>query len=168
MFKKLFFMLIAACVVVFGGCHLAKKSQQMATKTQKVTGPRIIIYKTKADYFLNVPVGLSADRKTITSYPAITDVYTGGKLAIPTKLEGGFLLDNRGISAEVAFINLSYEQYAALKSTPAVIELQELIIDADPLTIMYDCGSRNSFQDIVGDINNLILKKDFSKFKKLK
>jgi hypothetical protein len=168
MFKKFIFMMVPACLVIFGGCHQEKQSQQVAGNNYKVTGPHIIIYKTKADYFLNIPVGMSADKKTISSYPAITDIYTSGKLAIPTKLEQGFLLDNRGISEDVAFINKTYEQYAVLPATPSATELEAMIIDSDPLTVMYDCGSRNSFQNILEDINKLILKNDFSKFKKLK
>jgi hypothetical protein len=168
MFKKYILIPATACIVMIGACCHEKKSQQFTADTQKVIGPRIIIYKTRADYFLNVPVGLSADKKTISSYPASTDIYTNGKLAVPTKLENGFLLDNRGISPDVAFINLTYEQYAALPSTPALNELQDMIIDRDPITNMYDCGKRNSFQNISEDINKLILKNDFSKFKKLK
>jgi hypothetical protein len=168
MFRKFILMLITACMVAFGSCHQEKQSRQIVKNTSKVIGPRIIIYKTKADYFLNVPLNLSADRKTISSYPAITDVYFKGKLAVPTKLEEGFLLDNRGITPDVAFINLTYEQYASLPSTPTSGELQKMIIDTDPLTIMYDCGNRQSYQNIVEEINKLLLKKDFSNFKKLK
>ena len=168
MFRKFIFMLIPASFVAFGGCHQEKQSQQIVKNSQKVIGPRIIIYKTKADYFLNVPINLSTDKKTIVSYPAITDVYTNGKLALPTKLERGFLLDNRGITSDVAFIKLTYEQYVRLHATPTSAELQQMILDPDPLTIMYDCGIRNSYQNIVDDINKLILRNDFSKFKKLK
>jgi hypothetical protein len=168
MFNKLVLLLVLACSVIQGGCNQERQSQGISLNNQKVTGPRIIIYKTKADYLHNVPLDLSSDKKTITSYPAITDVYTHGKLAIPTKLEEGFLLDNRGISQNVAFIKLTYEQYAALPATPAPVELQQMIVDTDPLTIMYDCGVRNSFQNVIEDINKLILKKDFSKFKKMK
>jgi hypothetical protein len=168
MFKKSIHMLIGACIILCGGCHQEKQSQQIAGNTQKVIGPRIIIYKTKSDYFLNVPVGLSADKNEITSYPAITDVYTNGKLATPTRLESGFLLDNRGISPDVAFIKLTYEQYAALSATPETTALNDMIIDSDPILIMYDCGNKNSFQNTVEDINKLILMNDFSKFNKLK
>jgi hypothetical protein len=168
MFRKFTLMLIPACMVAFGSCHQEKQSQQIVKNTTKVIGPRIIIYKTNTDYFLNVPVNLSADKKTISSYPAITDVYLNGKLAVPTKLEDGFLLDNRGITQDVAFINLTYEQYVALPSTPTSSELQKMIIDSDPLKIMFDCGNRQSYQDIITEINKLILKNDFSNFKRLK
>lgn len=166
--KKLILMLIPACLVIIGGCCHEKKSQQMAGNTQKVIGPHIIIYKTKADYFNNVPIGLSSDKKTIISYPAVTDIYTHGKLAVPTSLDNGFLLDNRGIAPDVAFINLTYDQYAALPATPSSDQLKDMILDSDPITVMYDCGTRNSYQNIEEDINKLILKKDFSKFKKLR
>jgi hypothetical protein len=168
MFRKYILTPITVCILIIGGCCHEKKSQHFEGDSQMVIGPRIIIYKTKADYFLNIPVGMSADKKTINSYPAIQDIYTNGKLAFPTKLKDGFLLDNRGISPEVAFIRLTYEQYAALPATPALSELQDMIIDRDPITVMYDCGNRNSFQNIIEDINKLIAKNDFSKFKKIK
>jgi hypothetical protein len=167
MFKRFIVMLIPACIVVFCGCHQEKQSQQTAKNTQKLTRPGIIIYKTQADYFQNVPINLSTDKKTVISYPAVTDVYTNGKLALPTKLENGFLLDNRGISVNVAFIKLTYAQYAGLPATPTTAELQEMIVDSNPLTVMYDCGIRNPTMNNIEVINNLILKNDFSKFKKL-
>jgi hypothetical protein len=168
MLKKLILLIIPAIFVIFSGCRQEKQSQQIVSNTQKVIGPRIIIYKTKADYFLNVPIGLTEDKKKISSYPAITDINTSGKLAIPTKLENGFLLDNRGISVDVAFISLTYHQYATLPATPSYDELKKMIIDPDPIMEMYDCGNRNTFMNPIEDINKLILQNDFSRFKKLK
>jgi hypothetical protein len=168
MFKNYYFILVSFSMIAFCGCHQEKESQQMALNTQKVTGPHIIIYKTKSDYFDKIPIGMSANKKTIISYPAKTDIYTNGLLALPTKLEGGYLLDNRGISADAAFIKLSYEEYAGLSSTPTMEELKEMIIDLDPVSTMYDCGVKSKYHNLIEDINKLILKNDFSEFKKLK
>jgi hypothetical protein len=168
MFRKLTIILIPACLISFTGCRHEKQSQQIVENYQKVNGPGIIIYKTKSDYLNNVPVILSADKKTIVSYPATTDVYTRGKLAVPTLLENGFLLDNRGISKDAAFLKLTYEQYAALTHTPTPDELEQMILDPDPFTVMYDCGKRSTYKNPVEDINTRISNNDFSMFKKLK
>ena len=94
-----------------------KKTKPSATKVEEPTvkenkvepnqtyaGPHVLIYKTKGDYFNNVPVILSADKTKLISYPDIKDVYTNGKLALPELIAGGYLLDNRGINKDVAFI----------------------------------------------------------------
>ena len=83
-----------------------------------ITGPAAIIYKTKADYSKNVPVTLSDDKLHVVSYPAPQDVYFHGELAYPTQLAKGFLLDNRGISVNSAFISLTYEEYSKLPAAP--------------------------------------------------
>jgi hypothetical protein len=164
--NRIVFMLVAACMIT-GSCNSAKKSR-FSDNFPALTGPNIYIYKTRGDYYTQVPIGLSADKKTIVSYPDIKDVFTNGKLAYPTVLEDGFLLDNRGISENVAFLKLTYQQYATLKATPNPDSLFNLILDNDPLTLLYDCGSKNNYQNLPGQLNELIKAKDFSRFKKLK
>ena len=132
------------------------------------TGPDAIIYKTKSDYNNLVPVMLNDEKTEIVSFPAPKDLKYKGKPAIPTTLAGGFLLDNRGIGKNVAFLDISYEDYMALKETPSTDELNAMIIDKDPLTIMYNCGKRQHFKDEVEELNAYILDNDFSKFTKLK
>ena len=167
MLKRIVFMLVIACIVN-GGCSSAKKGQQLTYNAPKVTGPKTYIYKTRGDYNMQVPIGLSADKKTILSYPDIKDVFTNGILATPTMLYGGFLLDNRGISNNVAFLKLTYQQYVALPATPNPDSLFNLILDNDPLTVLYDCGRKSDYQNLIEDLNNLIKNKDFTKFNKLK
>jgi len=134
----------------------------------KITSPQAIIYITKSDYSKLVPIILTHDKKGIASYPDVKDVYYKGSLAYPTPLHKGYLLDNRGISEDVAFIKLTYEQYAALPGTPATEELMRLIVDKNPVTRMYACGERSKFANITDELNAKIDSDDFSGFTRLK
>ena len=102
--------------------------------------PPVIIYKTKKDYFYNVPVGLSVDKKSVISYPDKVDIYHGGILATPTLLANGYLLDNRGIDKNSAFTKYSYEKYSKLSSTPTAETMFSQIIDFEPFLEMYSCN----------------------------
>ena len=132
------------------------------------TGPDAIIYKTKADYNNLVPVILNDEKTEIVSFPAPKDLKYKGKPAIPTVLAGGFLLDNRGIGINVAFLDISYEDYMDLEKTPSVDDLKAMIIDKDPLIVMFNCGKRQLLKNEVEELNIYILDNDFSKFTKLK
>jgi hypothetical protein len=133
-----------------------------------VPSPPCLIYKTKSDYSKNIPVILSDDKTTIISYPDVKDVYYKGILAYPTVLNDGFLLDNRGIGPNVAFLTLSYEQYSKMNKTPSAIEFFQLILDRDPLLEMYQCGNRSKYSDIENELNELISSGKFKSCKKLK
>ena len=139
-----------------------------APGTVNVSGPAVIIYKTKNDYYDKVPVSLSEDKSMVASFPAITDLYYKGEFALPTKLNNGYLLDNRGITKDVAFLNISYESYSRLDMTPPADLLMQMLLDDDPLIEMYNCGTRNEFLDIVNELNTLIDKKKFKTFTKIK
>jgi hypothetical protein len=136
--------------------------------TALITGPATIIYKTKADYSKNVPVTLLEDKSRIVSYPAPQDLYFRGQLAYPIALAKGFLLDNRGISVNSAFISLTYEEYAKLPSAPNPDDLYKMIIDKDPFTEMYNLGSRGHYRDATEEINELIEGHKLKHFKRLK
>lgn len=146
---------------------LSCKVSDNKTKVSYV-GPAAIIYKTKADYSKNVPVTLSADKSHIVSYPAAQDVYFNGVLAYPTPLAKGFLLDNRGITANSAFLKLTYEEYARLNPVPGLEDLYKLIIDKDPFIEIYNLGTRRRFTNETHDINLLIEKHRLKEFKRLK
>ena len=75
-------------------------------------GPPTIIYKTRADYSNNVPIILSEDKTVILSYPAPADLKPDGAFSTPTLLKNGYLLDNRGVNANVAFLKMSYQEYS--------------------------------------------------------
>jgi len=128
-------------------------------------GPHAVVYKTKADYSKYVPVTLSDDKSKIVSYPAPQDVFTNGKLALPTALPHGFWLDNRGIGPNSCFIKITYEDYAKLPQAPSPEDLYKLIIDKEPFTEMYDLGLRNLLKD--GDINQIIKKHKLKGYTKL-
>jgi len=122
-------------------------------KREMLARPPVIIYKTSKDYFHNVPVGLSEDKSSIVSYPDITDVFYQGELAYPTKLAGGYLMDNRGIGINSAFIKYTYEEYSRLSTTPSPEVLFNLITDKNPFTEMYLLSCKKD----TSEINNLII-----------
>jgi hypothetical protein len=122
-------------------------------------GPPVLVYKTRNDYREKVPVTLSADRKSVVSYPHITDLRDQASvLQLPTRLAKGYLLDNRGINDHVAFLSLSYQEYEALKETPSLDSLRSLVVDDDPLTELYYCGNRDYLVHPEAQLNGLILK----------
>ena len=116
----------------------------------------LIVYKTKADYNNYIPVILSDNKSEIISYPATSDVVSTNEFLKPTLLNNGYLLDNKGINRNVAFIKITYEEYAKFQSVPTLKELFSLIIDNDPLIEIYDCGIRTNLIDDVKKLNNLI------------
>lgn len=145
-----------------------EKSNQTMSEKPSNSGPPCIIYKTKSDFDKLVPVTLNDEKSEIISYPAISDIYYKGKFAYPTKLSDGFLLDNRGIDKNVAFLKLTYEEYSKLKKTPSIMELRAMIISDDPLIEMYDCGSKYKFKNLLEDIDKLIKNNELNKCRKIK
>ncbi len=99
--------------------------------------PPVIIYKMKADYSNNIPVVLSADKKSIVRYPAPSDLFFEGKISRPTALANGYYLDNRGINENVAFTSYTYDDYLNLKKAPTAKDLFVVIIDNNPLIEIY-------------------------------
>ncbi|MEI6764377.1 MAG: hypothetical protein WCM76_01975 [Bacteroidota bacterium] len=100
----------------------------------------------------------------IVSFPDVKDIYFRGKLAIPTQLPDGFLLDNRGIGSDIAFLSYTYAEYAALETTPTTEQLLNHIIDTNPLDIMYSCHCEHDSAVISG----MIQKGEFDKFSRIK
>jgi len=148
-----------AFMVIIAGCNSSTKMTK-SNKTENFSpdfsGPPTMVYKTKADYSKNVPVILSDDKTVIISYPAPTDLKPGGTLATPTLLSNGYLLDNRGINANVAFLKITYSEYSKLSESPDIQILKSLIIDSDPLLELCNCGNRYSFKNPQTDIDKLI------------
>lgn len=127
-----------------------------------------IIYKTRGDYSQNLPVILTDDKSQIASFPDVADIKRQGERVYPTMLEGGFLLDNRGIDPNVVFLTLTYDEYGNREKTPGASELMSMILDRDPVTEMYRCGNRGDFADIVTDLNTLIQSGQLSKCQRIK
>ena len=132
------------------------------------SGPATIVYKTKENYNNKVPVILSDDKTRIVSYPSLKDIFYNGTLAYPTQLEQGYLLDNRGIGKNVAFLNITYEEYSILSEVPALQNMYAMIIEKDPLLQMCNCGNRYKYNNVVSDMNRLIRDKKLNKCQKIK
>jgi hypothetical protein len=103
-----------------------------------------------------VPVLMNEERTRIVSYPDPIDLQRGGKPALPTPLEGGYWLDNRGIGPTVAFLSYTYEEYIRLAAPPSREEMMERIVDKYPLTEIRACGRRADYKDIVTELNEKI------------
>lgn len=144
-----------------------KNTEEENVVKQAVATPPVIIYKTKKDYSENVPVVLNDEGTKIASYPSPRDVFYKGKLAYPEKLCNGFLLDKRGINANVAFLDYTYEKYSKLQKTPSTDELWDYILEKDPLEEIYRCGSKGDYSDLIPELNKIIESGDFSKCQKL-
>lgn len=169
-------------LVILSACHTPSKVAVKDTDfiPDFSAGPHVMVYKTKADYSTKVPVILSDDKTRITSYPDPSDL-TGGdaypsppaddkpnkpnppkvqtdnnNLPTPTPLNEGYLLDNRGINLNVAFLDISYQNYTKLKGAPSLKDMYSVIIDKNPLTELCDCGNRYAFKDVKEQINILI------------
>ncbi len=142
--------------------------QNRAVTGNALPGPELIVYKTQKDYYRNVPVIMTADGKALESYPGIRDIYFQGQLAYPTRLEQGYLIDNRGINIRVAFLKITYEEYAQMKATPSSGELLGMIEDRDPLIEMYSGGLRSRWANPVEEINALIKSGSLDRLTRLK
>lgn len=154
-------VLIFLMMFAFVGCgstsKVAKSKEKPTLFTpQYLPGPQTLVYKTSKDYSNLVPVILSDDKTKIIAYPHPSDLVVDGSYATPTLLSGGYLLDNRGIGKNVAFLRLNYEEYASLKELPTLEELYSYIIDKNPLTELCNCGNRAAFKDVERELNALI------------
>ncbi len=138
---------LASCKSSKNGEQAVLPKNENKKEVVRVIAP-VIIYKTNADFYNNVPVILNDERTDIISYPDIVDVFYNGKLAYPTRLENGYLLDNRGVSKNTAFLKYTYEEYSKLPATPTKEDLLKMIISKNPLTELYNCNKlpKNNIQ----------------------
>jgi len=146
------FITVAGCTT--GNSVIGQANKTKMVQPQYTAGPQVLVYKTGKDYSNHVPVLLSDDKTSIVSYPDPRDFKI--KYTKPTRLKNGYWLDNRGIGINVAYLKLTYAQYAALPKVPSQQELMQMIIDKDPLTELVNCGNRYAFKDVVTDLNTLI------------
>ena len=166
--KFLLLVIFIASGFVFESCCVYKKNPDKLSLSSKLPSPQVIIYKTKGDYSRLVPVILSKDKKSVISYPDIKDVKRGDSYTYPTSLQKGYWLDNRGISEDVAFIRLTYKEYAALPRTPLAEELYGMILSRNPIKKMYACGLRHTFTNLEEELNKALLSGDLSAYTRLK
>ena len=157
--------------VLFISCGCIRKTEKEDSKKQEINKieniekinqqsqatPPLIIYKTRADYYDKVPVTLSCDKQRIIGYPHPTDLMRDGKFVYPTRLTGDYLLDNRGISKDIAFLKYTYEDYSKLKEIPNPDDLFWDILDKDPLLKYCNCGSRYDYDGNIKTLNARIM-----------
>jgi hypothetical protein len=151
-------LMLLVSAFVLTGCNTSRNVAftNSETKSVNVVGPLAIVYKTKSDYNNLVPVILSEDKTKIISFPHPSDIKIGDAFTTPTILNDGYLLDNRGIGQNVAFLKYTYEEYANFKTLPSVNDLYESIIDKNPIVEMCNCGVRPNFNDIKSELNFII------------
>lgn len=99
--------------------------------------PKAVVYRTTMDYDNHVPITMNDARTEIVSYPAPSDLLSPNGYATPIALADGYLLDRRGVTKNTVFLDYTYEEYAALRSTPSRTELTNHIIDKRPIAEMY-------------------------------
>lgn len=141
-------------VTMIVSCNASK----MSTGSTEALPP-VIVYKTSGDYYNLVPITLNETKDKVSSYPAPSDLFTGGILALPLKLENGYLFDQRGINANSVFTSFTYEEYSKLESAPSTDLLMNSIDDPDPFVEIYNCGKLNQSHDLEKELNKLIRKR---------
>ncbi|MDP2175414.1 MAG: hypothetical protein Q8K70_05830 [Bacteroidota bacterium] len=162
------YLILLFFAIIIGSCS-SKKKKALSFEPKYMPGANAIIYKTKANYNNLVAVTLSDDKSEIISYPHPTDVFKDSLVAVPTVLNKGYLLDNRGINTHVAFLKITYKEYAQLSELPSLKVMYDMIIDKDPISEMCNCGHKESIENIVEKINYLIDKNKLEEVcKKLK
>ena len=132
--------MIRSIIAVLAAAYLLPAAANAQTHSGAM--PHVVVYKAKSKYRNLVPVQLSADKKTITSYPAPADVTTGSGYPLPVALHKGYYLDKRGVNLSTAFISLTYAQYSKLKEAP--------------ITELCDCGIKQAGKNSVKQLNELI------------
>lgn len=145
-------------VVLLSSCSTAKQNTLEKDKFTPVYSiePHILVYKTKKNFDKLVPIILSDDKSEIVSYPHPTDLKSGDMFLTPLKLKKGYLLDNKGINSNVAFLKWTYDEYSKFESAPDLKTLMDNIIDKNPLLELYDCGNKSNFINIEHQLNDLI------------
>lgn len=146
----------APVVSVYEGATDTVYEWNATNPTTAAAMPPVIVYKTTRDYKNNVPVILNAAGTQIVSYPDPSDLRRGDSFTTPTQLDNGYLLDNRGISKNTAFLDYTYEQYAALDTIPPLDEMMRHVIDKKPIVEMWYCGQVSQYQDKIKELNELI------------
>lgn len=158
---------ISILIIILIGCTSQKKKKAVLDKVNYIGAPTLV-YKTKKDYNMNVPVLLNDTKDSIVSYPSKMDLKTNETFAYPVVLHKGYLLDNRGIGINVAFLKYTYEEYFNLSNQPTEKELLLSIIDKDPLKELYNLGNRYQYKNLTDTVNSIIDNDDLKFYKIIK
>lgn len=156
--RNYFVCFFGVTLALFVGCKFRKKTAAKGTTFIPVNmpGPRALVYKTTNDYSNYVPVTLDDSGKTITSYPDPSDISAVGiENKKPLPLRSGYLLDNHGIHANIAYLDLTWKEYSQMKITDPSL-LQSHIKDRKPIKEMCDCGLKTEMPDLELKLNRLI------------
>ena len=121
-------------------CAVRKKGPDQASAP-------VVIYKTRQDYRKLVSVQLSDDGRSLSAFPAPSDVVNQS----PVELADGYLL--KRMPGNV-FLSLTIEEYAGHYRAYTPEELYALIIDRQPYLEIYDCSACSSVD--TASINRLI------------
>ena len=143
--KRMIIAATMAGMLAIAGCQSSKENAGTQTQPEETAiertvdnsamlMPRVVIYKTKADYSNLVPVAMDDSKTQIVSFPDPVDVKPHKR---PTQLQDGYLLDNFGIGKNVAYMDYTYEEYAALEKVPELETLLQHIVERNPLTEYY-------------------------------
>ncbi len=146
---------IVLFISIILSCNAQRSNKEFQAKVN-YTGAPTIVYKTKKDYSKLVPILLNTNKDSIVFYPAKSDLQINETFAFPTILHKGYLLDNRGIGVNVAFLKYTYQEYCNLSELPSESELIASIIDKDPLTEIYNLGSRYQYNNLLDSLNSII------------
>ncbi|MBP3349340.1 MAG: hypothetical protein J6L03_01735 [Bacteroidaceae bacterium] len=148
--KKTTMTIIAiAAVAAMTACQSSKETNKAENANVTVTEtmnvqptamamPRVVIYKTTADFSNFVPFAMDDSKTQIVSFPDPADIKDNKR---PTQLDNGYLLDNFGIGKNVVYTDYTYEQYAALESVPDLETLMQHIVERNPLVEYYVSGA---------------------------
>ena len=156
---------LISCIILFtfpfSSCKMKDKITNIAATDQledemilRVTAP-VIVYKTRKDFSEFVPVIMNAEKTKIVSYPDQKDISTDVK---PIVLNKGYLLDKRGINANVVFLNITFDDYRKLEQIPTLEEMNALILEKYPLIELYYCGNQADYKNLIPELNVLIEK----------
>jgi hypothetical protein len=154
--RKLFIYSILT-VLLLASCKTTEKKLGMKTDNINYSIEQAIVYKTIGNFNNLVPVTMNSAKTKITSYPAPLDLMYNGRLAKPTLLKNGYLLDNRGISVNTVFLKFTYEEYSKMTEAPSLETMMNNIAEKYPFSEIYHCGARSQYSDNgVKKLNTLI------------
>ena len=168
--KKTMTIIAVATIAAMTACQSSKEANKAEATETEVTEtvetkqippiamamPRIVLYKTTADFSNNVPVAMDDSKTQIVSFPDPIDVKENKR---PTLLDNGYMLDNFGIGKNVVYTDYTFEQYAALEAVPDMETLLQHIVEKNPLVEYYVSGAeypRTGEARTIEGLNNVI------------
>lgn len=124
------------------------------------------VYKQKADYSNKLPVGLSAGKDTILSYPGPKDVLQDTAILYPVKLFKDYWWDRIGVGTNTGYVDIELPQYTLLKEPPALEFLSSKLLEKEPYLEIWDCGTKGAIT--IKEVNDMIMQDSlFKKCKKI-